>query len=368
MELRVCRPDEVPSLLPRALDGEFVLAPVPVDAPASVRKAIVSMLQPAVPVTEPGAAVVLATSGSSGEPKGVVLGRQALRASAQMAQQRLGELTWHCALPLNYVAGLMVLVRAQTAGREPRLVASDLSDLLPTAAGDAISLVPTQLHRALGDERLTSRLREMSVILLGGAPARPALLSAVESAGLRVITTYGMSETCGGCVWDGQPLPGVTVQLSASGRVSLSGLMVFSGYRLRPELTAETLDAQTVHSQDRGRWTADGSLEIVGRVDELVISGGVKVDLAEVQRSTARHTDQPLVVVGVDDEEWGTSVVVLTTDLRDTAWWRAVLAHELPAAALPRHVLHLERLPLTNSGKIDRLQARRIATRELARS
>lgn len=345
-----CDPADLARLLPRALDGDLVAAPVDPDA---VRPTL-AMLRPDEPMKEPDAALIVATSGSTGEPKGVVLSRRALIAASEGAQRLTGPLAWTLALPAHYVAGAMVLVRAHVAGTPVTTVRSDLADLTPPDRPTAISVVPTQLHRALADERVTAALRAHALVLLGGAAARPELLERAADAGVPVSTTYGMSETCGGCLWDGQPLPGVEVRLAASGRISLHGDMAFSGYRLRPDLTAGTLvDDRTVLTRDRGEW-ADGCLRVLGRLDDVVISGGVNVDLSALERAASRLTTHPVAALGVPDAEWGTRVVLATTDPRDLAQWRAELRAHLGAAALPRQLLRPAALPRTSSGKIDR--------------
>ncbi|MBO1030765.1 AMP-binding protein [Tessaracoccus sp. SD287] len=348
----VCRPDEILRLLPDALAGRAVLLPVKDSRDAEP-------LRPDLPVIEPGAAVIVTTSGSTGTPKGVVLSAAALLASAGATRERLGAaMRWYSPLPQHYVAGLMVLVRSLEAGTEPVLLASDLSDLPPADLAEprALSIVPTHLHRALDDPETTGRLAAFDAVLLGGAPARPDLLDRARAAGIRVVTTYGMSETSGGCVYDGVPLDGVDVLVDPNdGRISLAGPTLFSGYRLDPGLTAETLVGGRLLTHDRGVWQ-DGRLHVTGRIDDVVISGGVNVDLAEVQRHLALVDPHPGVVVGVPDQEWGTRIVLVTeSGETDLALWRQRLAGAgLARPALPRQVVTVFRLPRTVSGKIDR--------------
>lgn len=345
--LRPCTPDEVPSLLPEALAGRTVLAPV---APGDQRT--LAMLRPELPVTEPDAAVVVATSGSSGRPKGVVLTRRALLAAAEASQQGLGAMSWTCVLPTGYVAGLMVLVRAHVAGRPVRFASSDLSDLDPAPGASAISIVPTQLFRAMERPEVLAGLARHDVILLGGAAVDDELLARARGLGLNLVTTYGMSETCGGCVWDGQPLPGVEVGLD-QGRILLGGDMAFSGYRLQPELTAATLQGRTVRTQDRGEWS-DGRLRVLGRLDDVVVSGGVNVDLAAVQRAVEQVEAGSSVVVAVPDPQWGVQIVLVTTSGHELDWWQRELSQTLGREALPRRLERRDVLARTSSGKIDR--------------
>ena len=293
---------------------------------------------------------VVQTSGTTGTARRVVLSREALRAAARAARERVGgDLTWHLALPGRYVAGLMVQVRSAVAGRRAPVVPTDLEGLAPTGDGDAISLVPTQLHRALGDAAVTQRLRAFDLILLGGAPLGAGLRERAGDAGLAVVESYSMSETSGGVVWDGKPLPGVWIGL-CDGRVSIGGPTLFDGYLDDPAATAEAMEEGTLLTHDRGRWEG-GRLVITGRVDDVVISGGVNVDLAEVRAAAAR-IDPETAVLAVPDAEWGTRVVLFAPG-GDLAGWREALAGALPKTWLPRQLVGTP-IPRTPGGKPDR--------------
>ena len=297
-----------------------------------------------------GVGAVVQTSGTTGSARRVVLSRDALRAAAGAARERVGgDLTWHLALPGRYVAGLMVQVRSAVAGRGTPVVPTDLEGLAPTGDGDAISLVPTQLHRALGDAAVTQRLRAFDLILLGGAPLGAGLRERAGDAGLAVVESYGMSETSGGVVWDGKPLPGVWIGL-CDGRVSIGGPTLFDGYLDDPAATAEAMEEGTLLTHDRGRWEG-GRLVITGRVDDVVISGGVNVDLAEVRAAAAR-LDPETAVLAVPDAEWGTRVVLFAPG-GDLAGWREALAGALPRTWLPRQLVGTP-IPRTPGGKPDR--------------
>ena len=296
------------------------------------------------------AGAVVQTSGTTGSARRVVLSRDALRAAAGAARERVGgDLTWHLALPGRYVAGLMVQVRSAVAGRGTPVVPTDLEGLAPTGDGDAISLVPTQLHRALGDAAVTQRLRAFDLILLGGAPLGAGLRERARDAGLAVVESYGMSETSGGVVWDGKPLPGVWIGL-CDGRVSIGGPTLFDGYLDDPAATAEAMEEGTLLTHDRGRWEG-GRLVITGRVDDVVISGGVNVDLAEVRAAAAR-IDPETAVLAVPDAEWGMRVVLFAPG-GDLAGWREALAGALPRTWLPRQLVGTP-IPRTPGGKPDR--------------
>lgn len=336
-----------------AMAGGEPVAPLP-DEPS----AALAILRPEEPVAEEDAALIVATSGSTGAPKGVVLSRRAVRAAAEATHARLGGPgNWTLALPAHYVAGIMVIARAVVAGTTVLRAAPDLSDLSGKGVGAGpsgrhyLSLVPTQLVRALERTELAGRLACYDAILLGGAAADRRVLDRAAAAGIHVVTTYGMSETSGGCIYDGSPLDGVTVGLDTTGRVSISGPVVFSGYRLRPDLTREVLVGDTVRTQDRAVWV-DQRLRVVGRFDDIVVSGGVNVDLATVERAL-KTIDPGAVALGVPDAEWGTRVVAATSTALTLAELRSRLAH-LETPAQPRGLLRPPRLPLTASGKIDR--------------
>lgn len=338
--------------LRQALDGGPALAPLPLDDRSA--RAALAMLRPEVPVEQPDTALVVATSGSTGTPKGVLLSAAAIRAGVHATHDSLGGPgDWILALPAHYVAGIMVIARTLVAGTRLHRTDARLAEL-PTPTGPTyLSLVPTQLQRALESPEQARRLRDYAAILLGGAAAPQPLLDRARAAGIRVVTSYGMSETCGGCVYDGLPLPGLRVELLGERqRVALSGPMLFSGYRLRPELTAEVLSDGRFLTSDRGARDDSGTLRILGRVDDVVVSGGINVDLAAVERELHRHWPQA-AAIGVPDETWGHLVVAAGVDLPELAVLRDTL-RSLEPAARPRGLMRLDVLPATSSGKVDR--------------
>lgn len=349
-------PDGIRAAIEATLTGGPPIAPLPPDGGEAT--GVVRMLAPDVPCEYPDAAAVVATSGSTGNPKGVVLSRAAIRAGADATHQRLGGVgDWTLALPGHYVAGLMVIARAVVGGSRLRVVGSDLADL-PTDPGPGrhyLSLVPTQLVRALADPRTTAALAAQDAVLLGGAAVDPAWLDRAGAQGITVVSTYGMSETSGGCVYDGIPLPGVDVHLDEAGRVSIGGPVLFSGYRLRPDLTAEAWVEGRLLTHDRAEWT-DDRLRVLGRLDDVVISGGINVDLAEVEARCTAALNCQVAVLGVPDPEWGHRVVAVAATDHTLAELRGRLRGSLPPAALPRDLVRVGSLPLTSSGKIDRLR------------
>ena len=310
---------------------------------------------------EPGPAVV-ATSGSSGTPKQVVVSRDTVLASARASAARLGGSgPWVLALPSSYVAGLNVVVRSLVAGHRP----VPLGERAPREAVIAdgfLSLVPTQLHRWLDSADDADALARLSAVLVGGGPVDASLKERARDAGIRLVATYGMAETCGGCVYDGLPLDGVGLALATDGRVRLSGPTLFEGYLDDAAATAEVLVDGWFHTSDAGRLDEDGRLQGLGRVDDMVVSGGVNVPAAAV---AARLREHPQVraaeVLGVADLEWGNRVVaVVVGDLGlDDA--RAWVGAKHPRSWAPREVVVVPTLPMLANGKVDRLAVRELA-------
>lgn len=312
-----------------------------------------------------GIAAVLTTSGSTGAGKRVLLTRDAVIASAEATNATLGDATWTCALPTQYVAGFMTLARCAVAGTSPRFAAADLTDLDPAPGPNAISIVATQLYRALRTPTVLAALRRFDVILVGGSAVDATLLAAGRSAGLPLITTYGMTETCGGCVYDGVPLPGVDVQIKSAegspalqGGIWIGGPHLFSGYLEDPGATATALVDGRLRTRDRGEWV-DGRLVVHGRDDAVVISGGVNVDLAKVQ-AALDQTGTSAAVIGVPDAEWGTRIVLVAEPGWSLPQWRERLAGSLARPALPTLMVTVDRLPRTNRGKLDRAALHRL--------
>ena len=305
-------------------------------------------------------AVVIATSGSTGEPKGAQLTAAALLHSARASLERLGARPgsrWLCPLPTSHISGLGVLARSLVAGTDPVVVPRLADGADPAAWGCGyVSLVPTQLRRLL-DAR--AELASFEGILLGGAAAPAGLLAAARAAGARVVTTYGMSETCGGCVYDGVPLAGVPVRAAADGRLQIGGPVVFSGYRGRPDLTAAVLADGWFTTSDVGAVDAAGRVTVRGRADEMINTGGEKVAPGEVAAvlETCPGVAEA-VVVGQPDPEWGervTAVVVAADPAAppSLAALRDQVRDQIAGYAAPRALVLVPAIPLLPSGKPD---------------
>lgn len=355
-----------------------------------------------------GATAVVRTSGSTGTPKQTLLSWDALEASAQMTAGALGgHGQWLLTLQPSYVAGLAVLTRSLVAETQPVALLENTTDPSAFAAAarqlsgakQFASLVPAQLQKLLehdDDPALLAALRRFDAILLGGGATSADLLGRSKRLGLQVVRTYGMSETCGGCVYDGYPLPGVSISTADHGRVQLAGPMLASGYFGDPALTAEKFidDPATGQRQfrtdDVGALTTEpaeevdsaahvtGSghsarivtrLSITGRIDDVVNTGGVKVSADQIRQAIQTHPRiREAFVTGVDDPRWGQKVVaavVLSATSRDASTFAEIdqlVRDRVGPAAVPKHYELLGNLPLLPNGKIDRQQLTQLLT------
>ena len=325
-----------------------------------------------------GVALVVGTSGSTGEPRWVLLSADNLHASAAATHDRLGGPgAWTLALPTDRIAGLQVLVRSVLAGTEPAVV--DLTNGFTTAAFAAAepartrradraytSLVPTQLGRLLADPAGREALRGYDAVLVGGAATPGALRDRARDEGVRLVTTYGMTETAGGCVYDGAPLRDVRVRVDPGGRISLGGPTVAAGYLHDPAATefAEVDGVRWFRTGDLGHHEA-GLLVVDGRADDVIVTGGLKVAPARVEAAIRARLPGAMdaVVVGLDDPEWGQVVgAALVLDgghqPPSLADLRGRLRDTLAAHELPRAVVSVPGIPVVGPGKPDRTRVR----------
>ena len=327
-------------------------------------------------------AVVVSTSGTTGVPKGAMLTASALTASAEATHRRLGGPgRWLLALPAYHVAGLQVLVRSVVAGTTPVAVSAGFDEAELASAVASLgsgrryaSLVAAQLDRALRNPAAAAALASLDAVLIGGGPMPQGVAERASAARISVVRTYGMSETAGGCVYDGVALDGVRVRVERSatsndgaersatsndGRVVLGGATLAKGYRnaVQPDPFAEPGWFRT---DDIGAVDDSGVLRVLGRVDDAISTGGLTVLPQLVEAALARHPAvADCAVFGVADERLGqrvvAAIVVATACAAPTlAELRAHVASTLPSTAAPREVHIVGELPRRGIGKVDR--------------
>ncbi|WP_169079248.1 AMP-binding protein [Microcella alkalica] len=322
-------------------------------------------------------ALVVETSGSTGTPKRVALSADAVLASAAASNGALGEPgQWLLALPVHYIAGINVLARSLAASIPPVPVAPGRMDAATVLAAIArmtekvryTALVPAQLGRLLDEADTNDELRDalagFARILVGGQSTPAALVDRARAHGWRVTRTYGSSETCGGVVYDGVPIGQAQVRI-VDGRVELGGPTIAEYYLGDPERTARAFVEHDEHrwyrTDDAGE-LVDGVLRITGRLDDVIVTGGLKVSLGEVERVVR---EQPgladAVVVPGTHPEWGEVPVVVTTARPDLATLRRAVGAALSPEARPDRVITTDALPTLPSGKPDRLAIARLA-------
>jgi O-succinylbenzoic acid--CoA ligase len=348
-----------PALLPVAEGTPALPSPAPADVPQRV-------------------ALVVETSGSTGTGKRVALSSEALLAGAAAADAALGGPGgWVLALPTHYIAGLNVLTRSIAAGTTPVVLppghfdatafadAADRLDPGPAAPRRYTSLVPVQLARVLDDARASRSLASFDAVLVGGQATPAALRERALGAGVRIVTTYGASETSGGCVYDGVPFGTVHAAL-VDGELQLAGPMLAEGYVDDEARTATTFvvrDGQRWYRTGDAATLSDGIVRVLGRLDDVVISGGEKVRLGAVERLVRDLPGQDgAVVTRRASGEWGEVPVVVTERPLDLDAVRAHVDAVLGRAARPAAVVVVDRLPMLASGKPDRRAIQALAS------
>jgi o-succinylbenzoate---CoA ligase len=363
--------DAVLADLAKALDGGDALLPTPPDAPPATDVAEHPDLPDEV-------ALVVGTSGSTGRAKLAMLTADNLVSSATATHDVLGGPgRWLLAMPAHHIAGLQVLVRSIVGGTHPLVL-----DLTPGFTADAFvratqeitettsrrytAVVPTQLTRLLEDPAGRKALAAYDAVLVGGAATASAARAQARAAGVPVVTTFGMSETAGGCVYDGVALPGSLVHIDNDRHVVLGGRTVALGYLGEPRLTHDAFAVDSdgtrwFRTDDLGAFDDEGRLRIEGRADDLVNTGGLKVAPGPVEDAIVRFVPgvRDAVVVGTTHPSWGEAVSAAVTlqrgaptpTVRDV---RSALRGILPDHALPHRLLVLEAIPQRGPGKPDR--------------
>lgn len=351
------------------LGGRASVLPVPSDDAAQAA-ALTTALRAGEPI-DGTVGVVLSTSGTTGSPKGAMLTGAALVASADATHERLGGPGhWLLALPAYHVAGFQVLVRSVLAGHRPVVVPASFEPATLTSAIEALgpgrryaSLVAAQLDKALRDPAAVRALAALDAVLIGGGPMPAGVAERASRAGVSVVRTYGMSETAGGCVYDGVPLRGVAVRVQ-DGRIALGGPMVAAGYR-NPVHPDPFVEPGWFRTDDVGAVDDSGVLRVLGRADDAISTGGLTVLPGVVEAALATHPAvAECAVFGVADERLGQRVVAAVVLVAGRAVTlpelRSHVAETLPPTSAPRQLHVVDELPRRGIGKVDR--------RELARS
>jgi len=314
-------------------------------------------------------ALVVTTSGTTGAPKGALLTAAALRASATATHDRLGGPgRWLLALPAYHIAGVQVLVRSLLADTVPvELDVSNGFDIseLPSAVKELGSgrrytaLVAAQLAKALTEPAATAALAELDAVLIGGGPAPQPILDAAASAGITVVRTYGMSETAGGCVYDGVPLHGVRLRVDADGRIVIGGPTLANGYRNPPD-PDPFAEPGWFRTDDIGAIDDSGVLSVLGRADEAISTGGLTVLPQPVEAALRTHPAvADCAVFGLADERLGQRVAAAIVVADGYAppsleTLRAHVVQNLDRTAAPRELHIVDALPMRSIGKVDR--------------
>jgi len=291
--------------------------------------------------------LLVATSGSTGTPKEIGITSAALLASARASNKFLkatkGQ-TWSLLLPLTHIAGINVLVRSIELESEP----IDLRNHVGTYPdADFTAIVPTQLFNALnGDADLLSHLKGTKAVLVGGAALSEELRSQGIASGINIITTYGMTETCGGCIYNGEALDGVNFELTENQRVKISG----------PVLADVEKESGWFLTQDIGV-ILDGKLKVIGRADDVIISGGENISLSAIESELNKKFPQLLVAAfATSDSKWGQvlHVAVQAQDENLKPQISQALVSAIGNHAKPKSVILLDKLPQIGVGKVDR--------------
>lgn len=367
LDLLVIDPHDPASCLDdveRALVGEYTLLPVPKNDAA--RRQILQDSQQAGHAISPEIALVMATSGSTGTPKGAMLSPANLISSADATHHALGGPgQWLLAMPAHHIAGMQVLIRSLVAGVDPLCLdvsggfqipefAAKTRELCSTGDRSYTALTPMQLAKAMDTLEGIEALRSFDGILIGGAPLPVELAESAQKLDIIFHTTYGSSETAGGCVYNGLPLRGVRVRVDADSRVLLGGPMIACGYRNAPHHEAFS-EPGWFKTSDSGR-IRDGKLEIIGRMDTIIDSGGLKLHPEIVEKALLSMPGvEAACALGVPHPRLGQAVVAAYVGSPSPMELMTFL-HEgaLEHWQIPKELKQLECLPTTSLGKVDR--------------
>jgi o-succinylbenzoate---CoA ligase len=299
--------------------------------------------------------LLVATSGSTGTPKEIALTSYALKASANASNKFLkaskGDI-WSLLLPLTHIAGINVLVRAMQLESTPLDLRNHVGSY-PRA--DFTAIVPTQLFNALNENsELLKHLQGAKAVLVGGASLSPELRAQGVAAGINIVSTYGMSETCGGCVYDGVALDGVSFELTGDGRIKISG----------PVLADVERENGWFVTNDLGK-IVDGKLQVLGRSDDVIISGGENISLSAIEALINQKFPHLLVAAfSTPDNKWGQAlhIAIETQDEKIKSEVSEMLIKSIGSHAKPKSVLLLDKLPEIGIGKVDRISLAKLVS------
>ena len=325
-------------------------------------------------------ALVVETSGSTNRPKRVWHTVSSLRAAAEQVNAELcGRGVWWQALPAHYIAGVIVVVRALYSGsvvlnrKSGETLVENLLHFVQHAGTESptlprfTSLVPKQLSELIDAARNESLVAEalssFSRVLVGGQRVPGEMINAARDLGVSVTRTYGAAETAGGCVWDGRPLTGTDVDLRQN-RIALSGSMLAGGYLHDPERTTQSFvthgGKRWFVSDDTGT-IRGGVLSVSGRADRVIISGGVKTNLDEVESALlAEYNTSGLAVLAVADDIWGEAIGVISSRALNHSSVGDFLRERFGKAARLGWVASVPDVPRLRNGKVDRLELARL--------
>ena len=299
-------------------------------------------------------AAVIPTSGSAGTPKEVALTSKALMASAKASHKYLKAKKnerWSLLLPINHIAGVNVLVRSI-------ILQSQVIDLRMKStyeSAEYTSIVPTQLYRALhGDSDLLKHLCSAKAVLVGGGPTSDDLLEEAKSQNINVITTYGMSEMSGGCIYNNKPLPGVKVKIRKHQVIALSGPMQAKTYLNDQNAWKAATKNKWFVTSDFGEFK-NGKLVVAGRVDDLIISGGEKISLSAIEGVLNKNLqNQRFMACATKDAEWGERLALASDGQIEIEKIKTLLKEKFGDHAVPKAFMPNVELPITSIGKPDR--------------
>jgi len=299
--------------------------------------------------------LLVATSGSTGAPKEAGITSDALLASADASNKYVGAIqgdVWSLLLPLTHIAGINVLVRSRQL-KTPTIDLRNHIGAFPHA--DFTAIVPTQLFSALNENSdLLKHLQSAKAVLVGGASLSQDLRAQGAAAGINIITTYGMSETCGGCVYNGEPLDGVAFEITENSRIKISG----------PILAEVEKENGWYITQDLGK-IVDGKLQVIGRADDVIISGGENISLNAIEEELSKNFPQlHMAAFATSDSKWGQAlhVAVQSQDENVKNQISQVLIDAIGKYAKPKSVILLDKLPEIGVGKVDRMSLAKLVS------